>query len=62
MTAEPVGYDVLPEITEGSVNHFLRTVAVKTFDDMDAHPERNLTTDQVQANLDMRHAAQIAAE
>ena len=54
--------EVLAEISEGSMDQFLRTVAVKTFDDMDAHPERNLTTEQVQANLDARHAARVAVE
>lgn len=54
--------DVLPEVAERSFDHFLRTVAVKTFDDMDAHPERILTVEQVQANLDAQHAARIASE
>ncbi|MCL2780975.1 MAG: hypothetical protein FWD74_05720 [Actinomycetia bacterium] len=47
---------------ENSVEQFLRTVAVATFEEMDARAELSLTLEQVQASLDAHHAARLAAQ
>lgn len=53
--------DMLPEMaSDGVMERFLGTVAVKTFHEMDAHPERNLSVEQVLANLAAARAKRAA--